>query len=384
MFLLDASSQEDVMKLELVLRMWTIPSAKEDIAMVFEDLRKLEAQLDYGPPRTVYEAKGDLSYVKDFDYEDSTSDESDSEGSGSSKSKVEGDDEYCLEYEGSTFPTSGWTILTNDSRPPALEGSVWKDFFVEDYHRVKYQKVTTDAIARNRDRPNFDEARSTAIKKQVIDMMVDRLRPVYIAKHQLQSAGASSTSFHLEYKSVGSRLYLKFRCPHSFRRKKARTFTTGMVDLKNGIGSNIVGARCNCKAGVSKGKCWHSAAMFCVLSENLLTDSPGSSTEGVNKWRKLRHKVDVKLSVRKPMEQLVTECRPGPLKRKTYEYRDVSEEKLFELRQKLVLASLRARKMSALATAYQNEKPGDTRPHKFSYDQLGKGINIEPRMYRTE
>ena len=43
-----------------------------------------------------------------------------------------------------------------------------------------------------------------------------------ISKNQLNSAAACADTFSLEYCVSGRELYLRFRCPHSFRKKKLR------------------------------------------------------------------------------------------------------------------------------------------------------------------
>ena len=114
-YILSHTSQLSAMKLELVIRMWTVPRSREDIKQVYEDMRALEAQADYGGPRIMYELK-DVK-VQDYDHEQDTSDDSDQNTTTKKKKK-----NNFIPIEGYPFPpdTAEWTTLDEKSEPPSL------------------------------------------------------------------------------------------------------------------------------------------------------------------------------------------------------------------------------------------------------------------------
>ena len=225
---------------------------------------------------------------------------------------------------------------------------------------------------------------------------MDKLRPVYIAQKQLRSVGAARETFQFEWKVVDGICYALSRCPHSFRLKKEKTYTSAAfdVDTKTNKVTKVRSARCNgCKGGHANGKCWHFAALCQVLEHELLlenededaVENPSSSTEGSNKWKRLRRARNLKMSIRVPIEAMDSEAKQKPRVGRNFEYRDdVSEDDLKEIRATWVRLSLLARKTTAFATAYENEITGDTKPHTYNLQELADGSNIKPRMFHKE
>ena len=312
-----------------------------------------------------------------MDHDQESSDLSDD----TKKQKKKKKDAYFTAYQNTTFPKDGYIELCEScsTSPPVLPGHVWKEFFIEDYHKVAYKDITDSLVKKSE--VVVEPGLVTAINTAVVKLMSEKLRPVYVSRNQLQSAGSSDDTFFLEFKKVADRLYLRFRCPHSFRKKKAKTFTTGVVNLSaDGTRcTSIHAARRDCTIGKVVGKCWHVASMFTILSENLLLDVQAeASTSGENKWKRLRRAAEVKLSIRRPVEEVIRQVKQ---REKTPDkmLNTFTEEELKKIRAQF-LAHLPAG--CCLRLNREDEQAGDSKPWAFTRAELASGANIKDPMFQ--
>jgi len=149
-----------------------------------------------------------------------------------------------------------------------------------------------------------------------------KMRPYYVALHQLFSVGFDHTCFtlfaHIDKKQ--QRMFFKFRCPHSMRKKKSKTFVVAVVELKaqeekkqseadnlmeheevieNEI-LKILGAYCDCQAGLG-GYCWHIAALWLFIIFIAKRDIDiEASTDGGRGWSKQVHVKNIPFKIELP------------------------------------------------------------------------------------